>query len=56
MCLCLTSPKLCSSEQAVVLILCKITEPLKQKLKVEILHDLKQFLKEFFNLIVFYNS
>ena len=25
----------------------KITEPRKQKLKVEILHDLKEFLKEF---------
>ena len=49
MCLCLNSPKLSSSEQAVVLILCKITELRKQKLKVEILHDLKEFLKEFFN-------
>ena len=43
MCLCLTSPKLCSSEQAVVLNLCKITEPIKRELKVEILHDLKEF-------------
>ena len=42
MCLCLTSPKLCSTEQAVVP-LCKITEPRKRKLKVEILHDLKEF-------------
>ena len=38
--------KLCSSEQAVVLNLYKITEPRKGRLKVEILHDLK----------VFYNS
>ena len=30
-------------EEAVVLNLCKITEPRKQKLKVEILHDLKEF-------------
>ena len=30
---------LCSTEQAVVLTLCKITEPRKRKLKVEILHD-----------------
>ena len=43
MCLCLSSSKLCSSEQAVVLNLCKITRPRKQKLKVEILHDLKEF-------------
>ena len=43
MCLCLTDPKLCSSEQAVVLTLCKIIEPRKQKLNVEILHDLKEF-------------
>ena len=53
MCLCLTNPKLCSSEQAVVLILCKMTEPRKRKLQVEILHDLKEFLKEFFNFICF---
>ena len=32
-----------ASEEAVVLNLCKITEPRKQKLKVEILHDLKEF-------------
>ena len=52
MCLCLTNPKLCSSEQSVVLNICKINEPRKQKFKVEILHDLKEFLKEFlkFNL------
>ena len=41
--LCLTNPKLCSSEQAVVHKLCKIIEPRKRKLKVEILHDLKEF-------------
>ena len=43
MCVCVTSPKLCSSEQALVLKLSKITEPRKRKLKVEILHDLKEF-------------
>ena len=43
MCLCLTSLKLCFSEQAVVLTLCKITQLRKWKLKVEILHDLKEF-------------
>ena len=43
MCLCLTTPKLRSLEEAVVL--CKINEPRKWKLKVEILHDLKEFLK-----------
>ena len=42
--LCLTiNPKLCSSEQAVVLNLCKIIELRKRKLKVEILHNLKEF-------------
>ena len=57
MCLCLTNPKLCSLEQAVVLNLCKITEPRKRKLKIKILHDLKNFLKDFLKtLIVFYNS
>ena len=40
--LCLFNPNLCCSEEAVVLNLCKITEPRKQKLKVEILHDLKE--------------
>ena len=44
-----TNPKICRSEKAVVLNLCKINEPRKQKLKVEILHDLKEFLK--FNLL-----
>ena len=37
--LCLINPK----EEAVVGNLCKITEPRKQKLKVEILYDLKEF-------------
>ena len=53
MCLCLTNPKLCSSEQTVVLNISKMNEPRKQKFKVEILHDLKEFLKILF---VFYNS
>ena len=35
MCLCLTNPKLCSLEQAVVLNICKI----------EIFYDLKEFFK-----------
>ena len=43
MCLCLASPKLCSTEQDVVLNLCKITEERKRNLKVEILYDLKEF-------------
>ena len=43
MCLCVAKLKLCSSGQAVVLSICKITEPRKRKLKVEILHDLKEF-------------
>ena len=33
----------CFLEQAVVITLYKITEPRKRKLKVEILHDLKEF-------------
>ena len=41
--LCLINPKLCSPEQDVVLNICKITEPRKQKLKIEILYDLKEF-------------
>ena len=53
MCLCLTNPKLCSSEQAVVLNISKITEPRKQKLKVEILHDLKEVWKEFLKFYLF---
>ena len=52
--LCLFNPKLCWSEEAVVLILGKINEPRKQKLKVEILHELKEFWKEYFNLICFH--
>ena len=32
-----------TTEESVVLNLCKITEVRKQKLKVEILHDLKEF-------------
>ena len=43
MCPYLTNPKLRSSEQAVVLNICKITKPRKRKLKVEILYDLKEF-------------
>ena len=43
MCLWLANPKLCSSEQAVVHNICKITELRKRKLKVESLHDLKEF-------------
>ena len=43
MCLYLSNPKLCCPEQAVVHNLCKITEPRKRKLKVEILYDLKEF-------------
>ena len=53
MCLCLTNPKLTSLEQAVVPNLCKITEPRKPKLKVEILHDFKRILKICLLLIVF---
>ena len=56
MCLCLTRSKLFSLEQAVVLNLCKITEPRKRELKVEILHDLKNFEKIFLILIDFCNS
>ena len=55
MCLCLSSPKLCSSEQAVILNISKITEP--RKIKVEILHDLNlNFENIFLILIVFCNS
>ena len=46
MCLCPSNPKLSSSEQAVVLNLCKISEPRNRKLKVEILQDLKEFWKD----------
>ena len=41
--LCLNNPNLCSWEESEVLNLLKITELRKQKLKVEILHDLKEF-------------
>ena len=44
------NPKLWLSVNAVVLDLCKITEPRKQQLKVEISHAEKNFKKNFFNL------
>ena len=54
MCLYLTTPKLRSLEQAVVInILCKINELIKRKLKVEILHDLKEFFTEFSKFYLF---
>ena len=43
--LCLFNPKLCCSEEVVVLNLCKITELRKQKFKVEILNEFKEFKK-----------
>ena len=46
--LCLINPKICRSEEALVLNLCKITEKRKQKLKVEILNDLKKDIKKNF--------
>ena len=36
-----TNPKQCMSINAIVVNLCKITEPRKEQLKVEILHNLK---------------
>ena len=42
--------------QSKVMLICKITEQRKQKLKVEILHDLKNFEKKKFILISFYNN
>ena len=45
------SPELCVLLNAIVLDLCKITEPRKQQLNIKILHALKQFLKEFLNFI-----
>ena len=42
-----TNPKSCVTVNAVVFDLCKITDPSKKQLKVEILHALKEFLKEF---------
>ena len=44
------------SEESVVFILCKITELIEQRLKVEILHDLKEFGKNFLNFKCFYNN
>ena len=38
-----TNPKLCVLVNAIVLDICKITEPRKKQLKVEILHDFKEF-------------
>ena len=48
-----TNPKLCLSENAIVVNLCKITVPRKKQLNVEILHNLKEFWKEFLNIISF---
>ena len=45
------SPELCVLVNAIVLDLCKITEPRKKQLNVKILHALKPFLKEFLNFI-----
>ena len=41
-----TNPKLCILVNDIAVNLCEITE-LRKKLKVEILHNLKDFLKEF---------
>ena len=38
-----TNPKLCVLVNAIVLDICKITEQRKKQLKVEILHDFKEF-------------
>ena len=38
-----TNPKLCLSVNAIVLDLCKTIKPRKKQLKVEILHNLKEF-------------
>ena len=46
-----TSPKLCVSVNAIVVNLCKIIELRKGQLKVEILHNLKEFCKAFFTFI-----
>ena len=40
-------------KKVLVLNLCKITEPRKVELKVEILYDFKGFRREFFNFISF---
>ena len=45
-----TNPKLCVSVNAIVLDFCKINEPRKKQLKDEILHDFKEFCKEFLNI------
>ena len=46
-----TNLKLWVAVNAIVLYVCKLTELRKKQLKVEILHDLKEFLKEFLNFI-----
>ena len=38
-----TNPKLCELVNAIVVNLCKITELRKEAVKVEILHNLKEF-------------
>ena len=43
-----TNPKLWVSVKAIVLYLCKFTEPRKKQLKVEILHAYKRILKRIF--------
>ena len=48
-----TSPKLCVSVNAIVVNLCKFIELRKGQLKVEILHNLKEFLKHFLLLFEF---
>ena len=45
--------KVCISVIAFIVYLYKITELRKKQLKVEILHNLKKFRKEFFNFIWF---
>ena len=45
-----TNPKPCVSVNAIVLDFCKITELRKKQLKVEILHDFKEFCKKKFKL------
>ena len=48
---------LCLLEEAVVLSLCKITEPPKNaSLKFKLLNGLKEFCKEFFNFNCFLQS
>ena len=37
-----TNPKLCVSVNVIVVNLCKITEPRKKKINVEILHNLQE--------------